>query len=174
MFRRLNYFPVSLGMTSAEEHVNIYYAHIKPVPQGIQSIHPNTIVVWHKKLQITNDPVLYPICIMSIISIIAAHLAELDPGSQPVICNQPSSAPNNVNPAFVKETVCNFGLYTGYKPAFMHVFNYPCSYMDKIWTKHDEIAKYPLDAPLCDLSSPTVLQPYVHGVPHTIENVFEF
>ena len=160
-------------MASAEEQVDIYYAHVKPVHQGMESIHPNMIAVWHKKLQITNDPVLYPICVLNVINTIATHLAELDPGSESVIPKQPPSALNNVNPAFVKETVCNFGLYTGYNPAFMHMFNYPYNYMETVWTKHDQIAKYALDAPLCDLSPPAVLQLYDAGVPHTIDSVFE-
>ena len=45
--------------------------------------------------------------------------------------------------------------------------------MEKVWTKHDQISKYALDAPLCNLSPPAVLQPYDAGVLHTIDSVFE-
>ena len=32
MFRWLNYFPVSLGIASAEEAINIYYVHVNQHP----------------------------------------------------------------------------------------------------------------------------------------------
>ena len=121
----------------------------------------------------TNDVLLYPICILNIINIISAHLAELHPGSKPVIPNQPSSAPNNVNPSYVKETVSNFGLYTGYNPAFMSIFNYLSNYIYKVWMKYDDIAKYTLDPMLCDLTPPRALQPFVGALPHMLSDLYK-